>query len=193
MATKQYICPKCGNQFDHDPDAQGTSAVCPHCATALDVVGDFAYVPVGGEHMQQPPEETPPPFEPEQIPGTATDPLLPQARKYLATCNAITVPMLMHYFSIDAERATQLMQALEQTGAVAPSPGGAPHTILIPHSNDLPFMLNRTLETDQMMENLQQQLNQQGGGPKVRTIGCNCGPILLILLLAWLAYNLLGK
>ena len=49
MATKTYLCPKCGNHIELDDQAlkaMGDSVVCANCQSVLKIEGDYAYVPL---------------------------------------------------------------------------------------------------------------------------------------------------
>ena len=62
MATKTYLCPKCGNHIELDDQAlkaMGDSVVCANCQSVLKIEGDYAYVPLPQEH-ETAPAETPP-------------------------------------------------------------------------------------------------------------------------------------
>lgn len=199
MATKTYICPKCGHEITIEEEAlaaMGQSVICPECQSVLKADGDFLYVPTTDQPFEPvDTPDTPPPFSQENIIGSGggaslADPTLyDKALEYIATCNAITVPMLMHYFSIDEKEATELMDELESNGVVAPFTGG-PREILIPHNRGLPFGTKRTYEADQMQKKLLEKM-QNGEMPKVRSCTCSLPALLLLLLIGYLIYTLL--
>ena len=127
MAIKKFTCPKCGNEISVEEQAlaaMGNSVICPECQSVLQADGDFLYVPTAEqsfEPVDQPDGELPPPFSKENIIDDDEKPTLyDNAVEYISTCDAITVPMLMHYFGIDEKEATELMRELEQRGVVAP-------------------------------------------------------------------------
>ena len=197
MATKTYTCPKCGNQLTVDDqalEAMGNSMICNECQSVLKADGDFLYIPtVDNSFEPVEVDDTPPPFTPDNIIDQSRHPLYDAAVEYIATCNAITLPMLMSYFSISEEDATKLMTELEQNGVVAPFTGG-PRKILIPHNEMLTNTTGRTYETDQMQKTIMErtrQAQENGEMPKVRTCSCSLPMLLLTLLLAYLLYHLL--
>lgn len=200
MAIKKFTCPKCGNEISVEEQAlaaMGNSVICPECQSVLQADGDFLYVPTAEqsfEPVDQPDGELPPPFSEENIiDDDEKPPLYDNAVEYISTCDAITVPMLMHYFGIDEKEATELMRELEQRGVVAPFTGG-PREILIPHSSDLPRGAKRTFETDQMQKKLLERMRQaQANGelPKMRSCTCSIPSLLLFIFIAYLLYTLL--
>lgn len=197
MAIKKYTCPKCGHEITIEEEAlaaMGHSVICPECQSVLKADGDFLYVPTNDQPFE--PVDTPPPFSQENIigevnehPSLADPSLYDKALEYIGTCNAISVPMLMHYFSIDEKEATNLMDELESHGVVAPFTGG-PREILIPHNTGLPFGVKRTYEQDQMQKKLLEKM-QNGEMPKVRSCTCSLPALLLLLLIGFLIYTLL--
>lgn len=197
MAIKKYTCPKCGHEITIEEEAlaaMGHSVICPECQSVLKADGDFLYVPTNDQPFE--PVDTPPPFSQENIiggvnehPSLADPSLYDKALEYISTCNAISVPMLMHYFSIDEKEATNLMDELESHGVVAPFTGG-PREILIPHNTGLPFGVKRTYEQDQMQKKLLEKM-QNGEMPKVRSCTCSLPALLLLLLIGFLIYTLL--
>ena len=200
---KKYTCPKCGHAIEVDTSAlqaMGGSVVCPECQTVLVIDGDYAYVPL--PHNDDAPaephddmQETPPPFHPEgtgdqpatpsiaEITGQEHDPLYDEAIDYLRTCNAVSAPKLAQYFHIPIERAQHLIADLEKNHIVGPYNGGGPREILIPHNDGLPSGQRRTYEDDQQMQALIDEYRSTHGGrdPRVRTYGCSCTTILIIL------------
>ena len=150
MAIKKYTCPKCGTELEYDEEAlkaMGHSVVCPECQSVLKADGNFLYIPTEDLKFEpvDPDADTPPPFTADHIVDTAdhgkadnepSDPLYEAALEYIASCNAISLPMLMNYFHISEEEAAALMAKLEANGVVAPFTGG-PRKILIPHNESL--------------------------------------------------------
>ena len=164
----KYTCPKCGKIIELSTEALIASeyfTVCPQCLTRLQIVGNYAYVPVSDRDLDLTPpsadntddaptpsnEKQPPAFSPATtvrnaptVPTTpaddqtAVDPLLGQAINFVSQCNAITPVMLSSHFNIPIERAQVLITQLEQAGVIGPYNGGAPRSILIPHRTDLP-------------------------------------------------------
>lgn len=161
----KYTCPKCGKIIELSTEALIASeyfTVCPQCLTRLQIVGNYAYVPVSDRDLDLTPpthddpadttvpphEKQPPVFTPEpttrNVPvqpvdeQATVDPLLGQAINFVSQCNAITPVMLSSHFNISLERAQTLITQLEQAGVVGPYNGGAPRSILIPHRTDLP-------------------------------------------------------
>ncbi len=202
MAIKKYTCPKCGHEISIDVQAltaMGNSIVCPECQSVLKADGDFLYIPTENQTFE-PVEpaaegETPPPFSKENIIGedSASATLYDKAVEYISTCNAISIPMLMRYFSIEEKEATELMRELEQRGVVGPFTGG-PREILIPHNTGLPSGVKRTFETDQLLKKQLERLRQaqqNGDMPKMRSCTCSLPSFLLLVLLAWLIYSML--
>lgn len=197
MAIKKYTCPKCDHEITIEEEAlaaMGHSVICPECQSVLKADGDFLYVPTNDQPFE--PVDTPPPFSQENIigetnehPSLADPSLYDKALEYIGTCNAISVPMLMHYFSIDEKEATNLMDELESHGVVAPFTGG-PREILIPHNTGLPLGVKRTYEQDQMQKKLLEKM-QNGEMPKVRSCTCSLPALLLLLLIGFLIYTLL--
>ncbi len=204
MAIKKYTCPKCGHEISIDEQAlaaMGNSIVCPECQSVLKADGDFLYIPTENqtfESIEPADGETPPPFSKENIidadgEHTEASTLYDKAVEYLSTCNAISIPMLMHYFSIDEKEATELMRELEQRGVVGPFTGG-PREILIPHSTGLPSGVKRTFETDQLLKKQLERLRQaqqNGEMPKMRSCTCSLPMLMLLILLGYLIYTLL--
>lgn len=127
----------CGKSMEFSAEqliAAQYKVTCPQCASALEIVGDYAYMPLPdgslnlADDTDKQEEETRP----------QVDPLYRPAVDFIVTCNAITPHMLAQYFGIPMERAMQLMDQLERNGVVGPDMGGAPRTILIPHNNNIP-------------------------------------------------------
>lgn len=198
MAIKKYICPKCGNEISVDEQAltaMGNSIVCASCQSVLKADGDFLYIPTEEQSFElvDTNDDTPPPFSQENIIDDDKPALYDAAVEYIATCNAISVPMLMRYFQIDDQEASQLMNELEQRGVVGPFTGG-PRKILISHSEGLPSGMNRTYETDLIQKNLLEKMRQaqkNGEMPKVRSCTCSLPSLLFLILLGYLIYTLL--
>lgn len=165
----RYTCPKCNKRIEVSTEALIASEykiVCPQCLTSLEIIGDYAYVPLEGESLIKTPEpdepsaaiSTPPDIsgqttvqppavpvpEPsgQSAPTDDADPLLQNVIAYLATCNAITPKMLCDAFQIDFARAAAILDQLERRGIIGPYRGGAPRTILIPHNTGLPNAYN---------------------------------------------------
>ena len=206
-----FKCPKCGQEIELRQElleATGYQAVCPQCASPLKIEGEFAYIPlaeqpiddVDADELQQAQpveaveiddDETPPPFH-----GDAKNkhPLFDDAVAYIKTCSAISVPRLKDYFGISLEEAAKLMQELEDNGIVGPYQGGAPRQILIEHNTGLPsaFETRRTYEKDKEMDFFKREFErlQQGGSPQVRTYGCSCFSVLLIAMAVYLLFQL---
>lgn len=205
-SIKTYSCPKCGADISIDQqvlEACGHRVVCPSCQAALQVAGDYAYLPLEGQDFTAEPKEqqaeeqedaTPPPFQPAD---PDFDPLLADAVQYIKTLSAVSVPQLARYFGTTLERAQLLMQHLEKKGIVGPSRGGAPRAILIDHNPGLPSPLghHRTLESDQqeraILQELEEQMQQQGGTR--RTYSCSCLSVLITAMLIGLIISLLIK
>ncbi len=199
---KKYTCPKCGHQNEMSDDALkavGHSIICPNCQSILKIEGNYAYMPLDDEEKKElimtedEKNETPPPFKAPQthttapsiaqITGTQHDPIFAQAVEYVKTCNAISVPMLAHYFNVPTDRATHLMHELEKEGIVGPYNGGGPREILIEHNTNVPMGIKRTFAEDQETQALLDRLKEENGGefPKIRTYGCNCSTLIIIL------------
>lgn len=220
--NKKITCPRCGTEIEISPatiQAMGGNMVCPNCQSRLQVVGDYAYIPLEGQDFVQEAsqqagqEEQHSEPEPEADPDF--DPLMHDAVEYLKTLSAVSVPQLARYFGVDMQRAQLLMDHLEHKGIVGPSRGGAPRSILIDHNQGLgsPYGHSRTLETDQdakaMMNMFQQQLDQNNQNqtgpdgqpldpngqqqPRVHTFGCSCFSFILTILLVSLLISLLTK
>lgn len=205
----KYTCPKCGKHLDLSAEALIASqykTVCPQCLTQLEIVGDYAYVPLddGSLELRRDPEpeqpgpatpiqpedssvpvQSPPPL-PSQLGGDGRDPLFDDAVRYLGQCSAITPMMLRDYFGITLERAQDLIRQLEQAGCIGPYRGGAPRQILIEHHQGLPSPLNynQRFDTDAQPQDVQQP---QGG----KMVHVNCGSCLIwLVLIAFLVFLL---
>ena len=202
--------------------AMGNVIVCGECQTTLQADGDYLYVPVEPKETavavssqengnietvssqnsdtfelvdEVENTETPPPFHPTDIEDEDdTTRLYDAALEYLATCNAITIPMLVRYFDITQPEATALMEELEKRGVVGPFTGG-PREILIPHNEGISYQgTHRTYETDQMRKELLDQMRQaqeNGEGPNVRSCSCSLPSLFIFILLGILLYHLL--
>lgn len=211
---KKYTCPKCGYQNEIEEDAlqaMGHSIVCPGCQSVLKIDGDYAYIPLVDDDKPQAtqPEKgitpTPPPFTIEEPPvttpsiaeitGADHDPIYDDVIDYVRTCNAISVPMIAQYFNISIERAAHIMQELEKNGVVGPYNGGGPREILIDHSNTLPTGLKRNFEDDQVRKAIIEKIKAENGGelPKVRTFGCSCTTLIIILFAILILASILAK
>ncbi|MCQ2288398.1 MAG: hypothetical protein MJZ74_04810 [Muribaculaceae bacterium] len=173
----KYTCPKCGKTMEFSveqlTDAQ-YKVTCPQCGCALEIVGDYAYVPLedGSLDLSDTPKEDPEP-KPQR------DPLYQAAVDYVVTCNAITPVMLAQYFDIPIERANEIMRQLEEAGVVGPANGGAPRTILIPHNTNLPGAFMRHFDPD--AANTPPTFKY--GNFKGKTYTINCSGCLFILIL----------
>ena len=141
----KYTCPNCGKSTEWTIEqltANNCKVTCPQCNAALEIVGDYAYMPFDDGSLNLADDE------PEPEPQPALDPLYNHAIDYIVTCNAITPVMLARYFDIPMERAMVLIQQLEDNHIIGPANGGAPRTILIPHNTNLPFGLQRHYDPD---------------------------------------------
>ncbi len=75
----KFTCPKCGKTIELSPEALEASnhfTVCPQCLTRLQIVGDYAYVPLADGTLQlnpEPPSQSSEPA-PEAPQSTATMP-----------------------------------------------------------------------------------------------------------------------
>lgn len=208
----RYTCPKCGKNIELSTEALIAAeykTVCPQCLTKLEIVGDYAYVPLddGSLELRQPepqptvevpveyaevmPEQeikvvVPPPLpsEPQR------DPLFDQAVRYLTQCSGITPIMLRDYFGIELERAQALMQQLEQAGCVGPYRGGAPRQILIDHHQGLPNPMHYRQQYDPAAQQAPTDDTSQQGGKVVKV---NCSSCLLWLIIIAFTLFLLMK
>lgn len=187
----KYTCPNCGKHMEFSTEQLTESKYkvsCPQCGTALEIVGDYAYMPLEDGTLNLADDEQ---QEKDQEQPTG-DPLYGQAVEFVKQCNAITPVMLAAYFNISLERAEQLMQQLEDNGIVGPYNNGAPRKILIPHNTDLPYGLPIFNQTGTSEDN---DDTEYQGDPKFKSYTLNCsGPgCLLFLLLVGLAIALLLK
>jgi hypothetical protein len=75
-----------------------------------------------------------------------------------------------------------------------PYNGGGPREILIPHNTDLPSGQRRTYEADQQMQALidEYRSTHDGREPRVRTYGCSCTTILIILFAIMIIASIFG-
>lgn len=191
--AKEFSCPRCGQRLALTTQQlieNDYRAVCTKCGAQLKIVGNYAYMPTEAvpiEPVPPPaPDAAPVPYAPS--PGTATlDPLFDDAVRFVATCNAIHVGMLVQYFGISPERAVELMNQLESHGIVGPYQPGRPRRILIPHNANLPSAFKRTQELDEAMRQAQEEAEQQQGNARGCTLqlgrgGC-FGTLFLLLLL----------
>lgn len=203
MAIKTYTCPKCGYTSDIEEDAlqaMGHSLVCAGCQSVLKIDGDYAYIPLPDAPPASP---TPPAVEEKaaatpsiaEITGAAHDPIYNEVIDYVRTCNAISVPMIAQYFNVSIERAAHIMRELEENGIVGPYNGGGPREILIDHSSDLPTGIKRNYDTDQERKAILDKIKVENGGemPKVRTFGCSCTTLIIILFAIMILAGLLAK
>ncbi|MBQ0069374.1 MAG: hypothetical protein KBT09_06425 [Bacteroidales bacterium] len=176
-----YKCPKCGKALDLTSeeliDLQYKTE-CPQCNSKLEIVGDYAYIPLedGSLDLTDEVQE-----EPVVEPQPKRDSLYQKAVDYIVTCNAITPTMLSEYFSIPMERAQALIDQLEQDGIVGPYNGGAPRKILIPHNTNLPFGLQDHFDPDAPTT------PPEFKKTKVFTINCSGCFMFLLILLATIA------
>lgn len=211
----QYTCPKCGKHIDLSVEAliaNEYKTVCPQCLTQLEIVGDYAYVPLEDGSLNLRRDEPKPEVEsegvvtevtgvsvqdavsvpplPSQLGGDGRDPLFDEAVRYLGQCSAVTPMMLRDYFNIPLERAQNLINQLEQAGCIGPYRGGAPRQILIEHHEGLPspFNYNQRFGADTEPSTDGAPLPQ--GGKMVRV---NCGSCLIWLVLAAFLVFLLVK
>ena len=194
----KYTCPKCGKIIELSTEALIASeyfTVCPQCLTRLQIVGNYAYVPLADGTLElgapsageAPPASdggAPPPLPADNrdIPapaagGTAVDPLLGEAIKFVSRCNAITPVMLRDYFNIPMERAQALLAQLEQAGVVGPYNGGAPRSILIPHQTELPTV-QRPMRSDDTGGATPQQGDPEAHEPNNKTFTFTCSGCL---------------
>ena len=190
FVTMKYSCPKCGKSFDVTVERLIECEYrleCPSCHAPLQIVGDYAYIPLDDGSLDLTPHVeietaepvaegtsaiTPPPFEG----NVETDPLFNEAVAFLRQCNAITPMMLRDRFDIPLERAQQIILQLEQAGIVGPYNGGGPRSILIDHNTNL----HTPISPPQYSDGNQGDGNQQNNGGKGVTIGCTgCLPWLL--------------
>lgn len=205
----RYTCPKCGKHIDLSVEALIAAeykTVCPQCLTRLEIVGDYAYVPLDDgslelrrEPVPEPASSTtevietaevidngaPPPPLPSQLGGEGRDPLFDEAVRYLGQCSAITPIMLRDYFNIPLERAQDLIAQLEQAGCIGPYRGGAPRKILIEHCEGLPNPYNYRQRFDpaQAQQATQNQQPQEGKTVKINCLGCLFWTLIFALLI----------
>lgn len=210
----QYTCPKCGKRIDLSVEqliASEYKTVCPQCLSQLEIVGDYAYIPLedgslelrrdGGQAADEaaiaqaadeasvavlPPPPVPPVL-PSQLGGDGRDPLYAEAVRYLSQCSAITPMMLRDYFNIPLERAQDLIAQLEKGGCIGPYRGGAPRQILIDHREGLPNPYNYRQQYDPNAQPESPAGETEGG----KTLRINCGSCLIwLVLLAFLIFLL---
>lgn len=178
----KYTCPKCGKTLEFSVEHLTLTQYkvsCSQCGSALEIVGDYAYMPLEDGSLNLA-DSTPPTTEEAQ---PALDPLYQHAVDYIVTCNAITPAMLANYFDIPIERAHELMQQLEDNGIVSPANGGAPRTILVPHNTNLPFTFGAKFDPN--APTTPPEFNK--GNFKGRTCTINCSGCFFILILIALA------
>ena len=209
----QYTCPRCGKHIDLSVEAliaNEYKTVCPQCLTQLEIVGDYAYVPLEDGSLNLRRDEPSPETEPEvvvpevmgvpvqgsvavpplpsQLGGDGRDPLFDEAVRYLGQCSAITPMMLRDYFNIPLERAQDLINQLEQAGCIGPYRGGAPRQILIEHHEGLPSPFNYNQRFGADSQPAADGTPQPQGGKMVRV---NCGSCLIwLVLIAFLVFLL---
>lgn len=172
-----YLCPKCNHPINISEEklrALGYLTVCPQCLSSLKIIGNYAYIPT----------ETVPLDETESAQSTDNDkrheqfhPLHQQAVDFVASCNAISTPMLQARFGITSKEAAELMQDLERNGIVGPYNNGAPRKILIPHNKNLPgfgwFMAkDDTEENTQAPDGIDDSVPESEEKPNGKTYGC---------------------
>ena len=211
----QYTCPKCGKHIDLSVEAliaNEYKTVCPQCLTQLEIVGDYAYVPLEDGSLNLRRDEPKPEVEsegvvtevtgvpvqdavpvpplPSQLGGDGRDPLFDEAVRYLGQCSAVTPMMLRDYFNIPLERAQNLINQLEQAGCIGPYRGGAPRQILIEHHEGLPSPFNYNQRFGAETEPPTDGTPLPQGGKMVRV---NCGSCLIWLVLAAFLVFLLVK
>ena len=205
----RYTCPKCGKHIDLSVEALIAAeykTVCPQCLTRLEIVGDYAYVPLDDgslelrrESATEPTPATtevietaevidsgaPLPPLPSQLGNEGRDPLFDDAVRYLGQCSAITPIMLRDYFNIPLERAQDLIAQLEQAGCVGPYRGGAPRKILIDHREGLPNPYNygQRFDPAQAQQTEQSPQPQEGKTVKINCLGCLFWSLIFALLI----------
>jgi len=193
----KYTCPNCGKHMEFAVE-QLTEAQykvnCPQCGCALEIVGDYAYMPLEDGSLNLADDE--PQEKEEEQPSR--DPLYERAVELIKQCNAITPVMLASFLDIPMERAQQLMQQLEDNGIVGPYNGGAPRQILIPHNTNLPYGLpifNQESEGNKEENPSENDNPEYQGDPKIKsyTVNCSVPGCLLFVLLVTLALILLFK
>ena len=205
----RYTCPKCGKHIDLSVEALIAAeykTVCPQCLTRLEIVGDYAYVPLDDGSLElrreSATEPTPAPTEvietaevidsgtplpplPSQLGNEGRDPLFDDAVRYLGQCSAITPIMLRDYFNIPLERAQDLIAQLEKAGCVGPYRGGAPRKILIDHREGLPNPYNygQRFDPAQAQQTEQSPQPQEGKTVKINCLGCLFWSLIFALLI----------
>lgn len=186
----KYTCPNCGKHMEFSTEQLTESQYkvsCPQCGSALEIVGDYAYMPLEDGSLNLADDEAPEEALPKR------DPLYDQAVEFVKLCNAITPIMLAARFNLTMEQAQQLMQQLENNGIVGPYNNGAPRKILIPHNTDLPYGLPIFNQAGTSEANSDETDSQ--GDPKFKSYTLNCsGPgCLLFILLVTLALTMFLK
>lgn len=195
-----YTCPKCGKRLELSAEAliaADYKTVCPQCLTRLEIVGDYAYVPLDDGSLELrradpapeeatalQPDEAGVPL-PSQLGGDGRDPLFDQAVRYLGECSAITPMMLRDYFGITIERAHDLIAQLEQAGCIGPYRGGAPRQILIDHREGLPSPYARRYDPNAPTDPTPEQ-QPQGKMVRINCLGCFFWSLLIGMLIALL-------
>ena len=205
----KYTCPKCGKHIELSVEALIAAeykTVCPQCLTRLEIVGDYAYVPLDDGSLklrrESDTEQTPAVTDvvesvevidsgahtqpwPSQLGGEGHDPLFDEAVRYLSQCSAITPMMLRDHFNIPIERAQDLIAQLEQAGCIGPYRGGAPRKILIDHREGLPnpYSYGQRFEPGQTQQTGQGQQPQQGKMVKINCLGCLFWSFIFALLI----------
>ncbi|MBP3737885.1 MAG: hypothetical protein J6I72_02390 [Muribaculaceae bacterium] len=188
----KYTCPKCGKSIEVSTESLIASEyfiVCPQCLTRLQIVGDYAYVPLkdGSLQLEQPKPDSaeeveilPPPLTGETIPAAtptvqpaAIDPLFGEAVRFLGQCNAITPMMLRDRLGITLERAQALIGQLEQAGIVGPYNHGGPRQILIPHNTGMPSPFQPTPNSESVGSNYQPSEAKNDSDNKTYSFTCS--------------------
>lgn len=211
MKRNDIKCPLCGCAVRDSLEAlidNDYRTTCRQCGSPLQIIGDYAYIPLDSEqaeHLHQrattPPElhrpgddapETGGPVTtvPSQLSPDGRDPLLPEVVRFLTLCNAITPVMLCRRFGISHERANDILDTLERDGMVGPAHGGAPRSILIPHNTALPGSTLPSAMGGGTVDGNETDDNRQ---PRVYTLGCTgCLPSLLLSLILIMALKACG-
>ncbi|MBR1804428.1 MAG: hypothetical protein IJ775_05960 [Muribaculaceae bacterium] len=204
----KYVCPKCGKSIEVSTESLIASEyfiVCPQCLTRLQIVGDYAYVPLkdGSLQLEKPEpapaedvEILPPPLTGETIPASAPttqpaaaiDPLFGEAVRFLGQCNAITPMMLRDRLGISLERAQTLIGQLEQAGIVGPYNHGGPRQILIPHNTGMPSPFQPAPSSEPVGTN-EQHASQNNSDNKTYSFTCS-GCLTWFLVAAFVLFML---
>ena len=198
-----YICPKCNHTINISEEklrALGYLTVCPECFSTLKIIGNYAYIPTENVPLTDDAKERDK-DERESTPREEFHPLYHQAVEFLATCNAISTPMLQSRFNISSEQAAELMRDLERHGIVGPYRNGAPRKILIPHNQNLPSLhwlhpLQEGAPDPQTLSDGEEDPNSDEVPNK--TYGCTinlsgCFTILLLILAVYFLIHMLSS